>query len=276
METKDLTVELVTPAQARQWLADMRTNRAIKPRLVNRYARQMMRGNWHDNGETLKFDTNGRLCDGQHRLTAQVQANVDLYYCIARNVTEKGILDIDTGGNRTAGDVFQFNSIANPKNFAAAVHKYFYLQQHQIIVANPNPLTGQCDHSELLDLYNKYEGVWKDWLNFGQQCYKQYFVLSPALIAAYGFYLVHDMNHTKDEVRTFFTQLCYQKDVSLNAISLFFRRMMQERGMKRARVKMTAGYKQAIFIKTWNSYYTKKDLKQLSYNPDAEKGLWFV
>ena len=103
METKDLTVELVTPAQARQWLADMRTNRAIKPRLVNRYARQMMRGNWHDNGETLKFDTNGRLCDGQHRLTAQVQANVDLYYCIARNVTEKGILDIDTGGNRTAG-----------------------------------------------------------------------------------------------------------------------------------------------------------------------------
>ncbi|MBR1526588.1 MAG: hypothetical protein IJ640_08010, partial [Prevotella sp.] len=66
METRDLTVELVTPAQARKWLADMRTNRAIKPRLVNRYARQMTRGNWHDNGETLKFDTNGKLCDGQH------------------------------------------------------------------------------------------------------------------------------------------------------------------------------------------------------------------
>ena len=62
----------------------------------------------------------------------------------------------------------------------------------------------------------------------------------------------------------------------MQAITLFFRRMMQERGMKRARVKMTAGYKQGIFIKTWNAFATKKDLQQLAYSPDKDKGVWFV
>ena len=276
METKDLTVEMITPAMAESYLKEQRNNRAMKPRLVSKYARMMESGKWHTNGETIKFDVNGKLCDGQHRLMALMVVGKALQFCVARNVSDEGILDVDTGGNRTAGDIFQFNNVPNAKDFAAAIHKYFFLKYHQIIIENPNPVSIQCNNAELLEIYNDNVSEWHRWLLFARGCYKQYFVLSPALIVAYSFYLVHDLKHTANEVEAFFTQLCYQKDVSMQVMTLFFRRMMQERGMKRSRMKMTAGYKQGIFIKTWNAYVTKKDLQHLSYNPDRDKGVWFV
>ena len=45
---------------------------------VTAYAEDMAAGRWKENGETIKFDSEGRLIDGQHRLAAVVKANTPI------------------------------------------------------------------------------------------------------------------------------------------------------------------------------------------------------
>ena len=78
----------VTPALALEWLEKMGANRSVAQRYVEAFARDMRAGEWTLNGETIKFDVQGRLVDGQHRLWAVVQADVTVEMDVARDVPE--------------------------------------------------------------------------------------------------------------------------------------------------------------------------------------------
>lgn len=65
----------VTPAQAQDWLANMRTNRSVSKSLVRKYARAMLTNSWVSRtNETIAIDEEGYVIDGQHRLHAVVMA----------------------------------------------------------------------------------------------------------------------------------------------------------------------------------------------------------
>jgi hypothetical protein len=53
---------------------------------VDRYAEEMRLGVWALNGKSLIFDSNGRLLNGQHRLTACAQSGVPLVTLVVRGV----------------------------------------------------------------------------------------------------------------------------------------------------------------------------------------------
>lgn len=56
------------------------------------------------NGETIKFDKDGKLLDGQHRLAAIVMSGVTKLIYVAYNVPRSAIITIDTGRNRSFSD----------------------------------------------------------------------------------------------------------------------------------------------------------------------------
>jgi hypothetical protein len=68
----------VTPDQALKWLEDTNTNnRSVRDIHVQRLASDMKNGKWRGfNGEAIRFDSLGRLVDGQHRLWACTVAGV--------------------------------------------------------------------------------------------------------------------------------------------------------------------------------------------------------
>lgn len=66
------TIETVTPMKAARWLKRNIANRRVSPKVVRNYAGDMSRGEWLLNGEAIKFDRDGNLLDGQHRLGAIV------------------------------------------------------------------------------------------------------------------------------------------------------------------------------------------------------------
>ncbi len=71
---KDFETMEVTPAMAEVWLGKNPKNRDLKPQRVIEYAEEMLKDNWHVGTESIKFDVDGNLLDGQHRLNAVIRS----------------------------------------------------------------------------------------------------------------------------------------------------------------------------------------------------------
>lgn len=102
--TPQITVERITPHMAAQLLGTMPGNRPIRPRMVSRYAREMIADKWLLNGESIKVSRDGRLIDGQHRLNAVIQSKMTVEMFVVRGVDPTAFVTLDTGVSRTFHD----------------------------------------------------------------------------------------------------------------------------------------------------------------------------
>ena len=82
----DITVEVITPAEAQSYLKNNAKHRPIKEKKVAEYMAEMSEGHWKLNGKTICFDTTGRLLNGQHRLSAVVRSGVALTTVVVRGL----------------------------------------------------------------------------------------------------------------------------------------------------------------------------------------------
>lgn len=99
------SVERVTPKKAATWLTHNDINRALKPGLVSKYAWELRNDDWTLNGQSIVLADDGTLLDGQHRLTACVEAGIPFHAVVVKGV-DKAVFDtIDTGMARSAADV---------------------------------------------------------------------------------------------------------------------------------------------------------------------------
>lgn len=85
MKTKE---ETITPEIAAEYLKTNWRNRTIRHSHVTRLARDMKAGRWIVTSETIKFDLDGKLIDGQHRLLACTEAGTPFVSWVARNCPE--------------------------------------------------------------------------------------------------------------------------------------------------------------------------------------------
>lgn len=98
----------VTPQQAEEWLAkNADYQRKLRGSFVDKYARDMINGQWQLTHQGIAFDTNGRLIDGQHRLAAVVKAGVSVKMLVVRDSPSKAYDHLDLGCGRTAVDVLK-------------------------------------------------------------------------------------------------------------------------------------------------------------------------
>lgn len=97
----------MSPELAEEWLSRNRHNRTISQAVVAQYAADMKAGNWRFTGQPLIVDTAKELLDGQHRLTAQVRANVTLYWLVVTDASTEVRDYIDIGRGRTVGNQLQ-------------------------------------------------------------------------------------------------------------------------------------------------------------------------
>jgi hypothetical protein len=82
----DISVEIISPAEAQAYLDNNAKHRPIKEKKVLEYMGEMRDGHWRLNGKTICFDRNGRLLNGQHRLSAVVRSGVPLTTVVVRGL----------------------------------------------------------------------------------------------------------------------------------------------------------------------------------------------
>lgn len=118
----DIILQTITPGLAKKWLETLNTNnRNLRRRKVSQYASMMKRGQWMPDGDTYKFDRDGILLDGQHRLAAIVESG----HTVKNAVIMKGLPPetfkvLDTGMLRTPGDALG-HGVPSASHKAAAI-----------------------------------------------------------------------------------------------------------------------------------------------------------
>lgn len=111
----------VTPEQAAKWLESNIANRDVRTVRVREYATAMSEGRWLYTADPIRFDEDGRLIDGQHRLLALVKAGLPLEMHVVRGLSRDAQDAVDTGAARTASDALKVRGFKHGPQLAATV-----------------------------------------------------------------------------------------------------------------------------------------------------------
>jgi hypothetical protein len=90
-----LAIETVTPAMAARYLTHNTLNRKIVAAHVDAIARDIRAGNWMMNAQPICFARDGRLLNGQHRLSAVIQAGESIEVPVMRGLPEEAYATYD-------------------------------------------------------------------------------------------------------------------------------------------------------------------------------------
>lgn len=101
----------IDPVIATKLLKGNINNRSYTGRYVKGYVKDMREGNWKENGEGIIIDNKGVVKDGQHRLSAIIEANVTLKMPVIYGVNPDVMDTIDTGKNRSLKDTLEIAGI---------------------------------------------------------------------------------------------------------------------------------------------------------------------
>lgn len=111
---------IVTPEIAAAWLDKNDGNRRVSARHVDRLARDMKAGNFAFTGDPIRFDSDSRLIDGQHRLLACVKSGVPFETTVIYNLPPDVQARIDAGKSRSPGDILSMDGHHNTIQLTSA------------------------------------------------------------------------------------------------------------------------------------------------------------
>lgn len=114
---------VLTQPVARRWMArNIEHNRNKKQAKIAGYRADIKARKWRRTGETIKFDDAGNMIDGQNRVQAFIDSEVEsLVVYVAWNVPRDAFDVIDTGASRTFADVLRSKNVSSPRYAEAAV-----------------------------------------------------------------------------------------------------------------------------------------------------------
>tara|TARA_R110000751_G_scaffold150763_2_gene255745 strand:+ start:967 stop:1860 length:894 start_codon:yes stop_codon:yes gene_type:complete len=144
----------VTRDMAWDWLSqpDLK-NRKVYQATISRYARKMMTGQWEWTGEALKFDPQGKLLDGQHRLWAFLDTKAEsAQFLVMHGVPSDGQKLMDTGRNRTPANTLEMESI--PHGTIMAPTARLLIEYEAGHIPGSNQWRVRPDNRETLDCVN--------------------------------------------------------------------------------------------------------------------------
>lgn len=97
-------IEIVTPTVAKTYLATSEGNRNLKHAHLASLVSMIMADQFVMNGSPIRFDQEGNLIDGHHRLTAIVIADKAVKLLVVRGINKDTMQTIDVGVPRSVSD----------------------------------------------------------------------------------------------------------------------------------------------------------------------------
>lgn len=118
-------VVMVDQTIALRWLEKNTKNRSVRQSAIARYRNDMESGRWVMAGDPIRFDVDGNLIDGQHRLIALSELeNVTLPFSVVRGLPREASGVMDQGVKRTPGDQLTMVGVKNGSSVAASVKQF--------------------------------------------------------------------------------------------------------------------------------------------------------
>lgn len=122
-EGKTFSIADITPDLAEKMLSHNTQNRSKSDGSVYSYLADMQKDEWRFTGDPIRFHKNGKLLDGQHRLTAISRLNPGekIRALVVTGLDDEDQMVMDQGRKRTAGDQLGIKGVDSSHLVASAI-----------------------------------------------------------------------------------------------------------------------------------------------------------
>ena len=263
-------VETITPEIAAEMLKhNPPTNqKRLSKTYVNSYASTMRRGEWKLNGQSIDFDYNGNLLNGQHRLHACIAAGIPFQAVVVRGLDPDCFHTYDNGLARTAGPLLGMQNVPNFNVVACAIKTAEFLRRDLIATAVGGKVR-DITNSMIITLMERdrdmYIRAGQFAVSIRSKVGKTF--LTPGMMAGYVYHLIRNLGYEEEKVYYFFNAICSFETNSNITLDAFRRRILKDLASKE---KMTNEYKQNLLAKVWNAWVDGREIKNISWNKEKE------
>jgi hypothetical protein len=185
----------IDPKTAEEILAERnKGNRPPKPNKVQQFAADMAKSRWGVTGDTIKFGTDGRLLDGQNRLSAAVRSGKSFRTHIVFGIDPALFGRMDIGKPRNPADILHIAGFKYASTLAAAIRWAYLLDTDPY-----NRETLQPDF--VLELARGQYADIEPFLKAGREINKHFSHPAGQMAALIYNFSKHDADKAKDFVR---------------------------------------------------------------------------
>lgn len=246
---------LVGPEEALEWLANNKNNRTVSQRHVQALARLMTQGNFKFVGDPIRFDVDGNLLDGQHRLEAILASETEHRMVVITNLDPESNLYMDAGKVRSTGDQMKIALGAANGNQVAAISRVVMRWQAGDLLAQEITFTTP----EVVE----WAEPRLDILALAERNARAVRAVMPTSKAVCGAVFVQAHHLSPTDAETFFGRLADGADLDFaNPI-----RALRETLLRRGRYdRLTPGDEVYRYVRAWNAWRNNEELTRIQTN----------
>jgi hypothetical protein len=242
-----LSVETITPEIAEQYLAQNGRNRKILAAHVDSIARDIRAGNWMMNAQPICFSRAGRLLNGQHRLSAVLQAGEAIEVPVMRGLPDEAYATYDLHAKKGPQLGAAFEQFGDRALIAAAAVLLWKHELKPAGIRNAKPTPAEVmriieEHPRLLEMRT-----------FGRKMVE----FGRGSVMAYAAYCIERDNHALGTV--FLERFETGADLPRGHLILDLRKRMQV--LRRERASQEEQLKE--FLQAWARFKERPDLDRL-------------
>ncbi len=255
--------ERVSPALAAEWLETNTTNRPLSTKRVLALANAIKRGEWKENGETIKFNGDGTLIDGQHRLAAITRGGKTITTWVARGLPSETQETVDTGSSRTFGAMLAIRGYKNYNALASASRMVCTYQTSGEMVASQAflPATPQ----QLFSILEEAESL-PDCVAWGATIARKDPALRLSASAIGAMTYLFSQVSSDEDARSFFDELIAPKSQS-DATAVLRKRLLQHGFHTPIPMRLRL----ALVVKGWNAWIAGETPTRLTWRAGGAK-----
>lgn len=248
----------ISPALAKEWMLNNVRNRHLSKPLIEKYAGAMQRGEWVENGDAIRFDIDGHLLDGQHRLMAVCLSGVAIRSLVLWDVAPTAQDTIDIGKRRRLGDVLAIRGESNAATLAAAIAQIWRFERGQ------ETERGAPSPQQAITLLAKHPDL-RASIPVALRVYRRIW-LRPGLGTALHY---HFRRIDSSDADDFFEKLAMGADLAEDSPILLLRRALQRERSKE--LGLAEFHVAALVIKAWNAYRQNEPMRLLRWSPGGSR-----
>jgi DNA gyrase/topoisomerase IV subunit B len=274
MKTPTVSIETVTPEKAAEYLKNNHRNqRNLTSSHMIHLSQQMQAGQWKMNGESIIFDWNGDIADGQHRLHSIVKSGITCDFVIVRGIDPDCFPTIDRGKPRSNGNIFAMHGIANFNIAASATYGVWnYRRALSIKPAkdgkNKN-LFGSLNSyirpssTDLLHEYETHVDKYKTAIKIAMDCRQ---IAAPSCVSTVAALAMIDGKKGVDWVELFWSS--FKSGANLHETSPILKLRGRLTGNENDKKKFSQNHTILLMAKAWNLYAKEQECKVLRHDAD--------
>lgn len=219
----------MTPQWASELLKGNTHNRGLSRSKVKTFAKQIRQGKWRKTGQGISVASSGRLLDGQTRLQAVIETEMNVPMVVAWNCDDDSFAVFDTGRARNATDVLKIAGCQQHQNIVSAG-----LRLAIPLIENPQAyfaISQGITNEEILTLWEASKDKSEWCANLSSSVHSQFKVFSKSIYFTF-LYLASRLEWSEDKLSDFSNLFASGVDLDYGSPILAYRQFITNNALR--------------------------------------------